>query len=58
MPIFNGLGDEDEPAEETMMEKLGIGGKLGVCSILKSQWKECFRRECCVECHWEQSDED
>lgn len=32
------------------MEKLEVGGKLGVYSILKNQWEKCFKRECCVEC--------
>lgn len=29
------------------MEELGVGGKLGVCSILKSQWEQCLKRVLC-----------
>lgn len=49
MLMFNGLRDEDGPAKETWMEELGVGGKLGVGSILKSQWEQCLKREYCVD---------
>lgn len=50
MSVFNGLEDEDGPAKGTRMEKPGAGGKLRVCSILKSQWEVGRGNvECCCK---------